>query len=60
GETNDTDYYFYSSGHVYLQQVGNNIYKKYFNGNLIETISDDGNEYTFAYPFPSSDKLVLL
>ena len=59
-ETGDTDYYFYSSGHVYLHQVGGKIYRKYFNGNLVETIRDDGNEYPFTYPFPSSDKLILL
>lgn len=59
-ETKDTDYYFYSSGHAYLQQTGNNIYKKYLNGLLVETANASGAAYNIDYPFPMSDKLILL
>ncbi len=59
-ETDNTDYYFYSSGHAYLQQAGKNIFKKYLNGLLVETVNDSGEGYNINYPFPPSDKLILL
>jgi hypothetical protein len=59
-EIEDTDYYFYSAGHAYLQRVGENIYKKYSNGLLIETVTESGDGYDIKYPFPLSDKLILL
>jgi hypothetical protein len=59
-ETDDTDYYSYSAGHAYLQQVGKNIYKKYLDGLLVETVTKSGEGYNLKYPFPASDKLILL